>query len=121
MLAAAPKEELGPKLVITWRLPDGGPAPRSVQQELYLYAEGGPLTYTAPDQPFMGGDRTTGGWFGTRSPSRPVGRPSGCHRGRAGGGGPTATHLRSTSGPGGLVARGPGHGDRRCGAAARSG
>ena len=65
MLAAAPKEALGPKLVITWRLPDGGPSPSSVQQELYLYAEGGPLTYTAPDQPVMDGDRTTGGWFRT--------------------------------------------------------
>ena len=65
MLAAAPDEALGPKLVITWRLPDGGPSPSSIQQELYLYAEGGPLTYTAPDQPVMDGDRTTGGWFRT--------------------------------------------------------
>ena len=71
MLAAAPKEGLGPKLVITWRLPDGGPTPGSVQQELYLYAEGGPLTYTAPDQPFMGGDRTTGGWFRTPTALQP--------------------------------------------------
>ena len=55
MLAEEPKEELGPKLVITWRLPDGGPTPATVQQELYLYAEGGPLTYTAPDNPFVGG------------------------------------------------------------------
>jgi hypothetical protein len=72
MLAARPEGPLGPKLVITWRVPDGGPNPSTVEQDLYLYAEGGPVTYTAPGQPVMGGDRSTGGWF--RTPPRLVAR-----------------------------------------------
>ena len=71
MVTAAPTKDLGPKLVITWRIPDGGPSPASVRQELYLYAEGGPLTYTAPNQPLMGSERTTGGWFRTPSALQP--------------------------------------------------
>ena len=66
MLPSAPKEDLGPKLVITWNLPDGNPStPGSVRQELYLYAEGGPLTYTPPGQAVFGDGRTAGGWFRT--------------------------------------------------------
>ena len=65
MLAAAPDELLGPKLSITWRIPDGDPTPSTVRQDLYLYAAGGPLTYTAPGQQFLGSARTRGGWFRT--------------------------------------------------------
>ena len=65
MLATAPDELLGPKLSITWRIPDGDPTPGTVRQDLYLYAEGGPLTYTAPGQQFLGSERTRGGWFRT--------------------------------------------------------
>jgi hypothetical protein len=65
MLAAAPDVFLGPKLSITWRIPDGDPTPGTVRQDLYLYAEGGPLTYTAPGQQFLGSERTRGGWFRT--------------------------------------------------------
>jgi hypothetical protein len=65
MLATAPDELLGPKLSITWRIPDGDPTPGTVGQDLYLYAEGGPLTYTAPGQQFLGSERTRGGWFRT--------------------------------------------------------
>jgi hypothetical protein len=65
MLATAPGELLGPKLTITWRIPDGDPTPGTVRQDLYLYAEGGPLTYTAPGQLFLGSERTRGGWFRT--------------------------------------------------------
>jgi hypothetical protein len=65
MLATAPDELLGPKLSITWRIPDGDPSPGTVRQDLYLYAKGGPLTYTAPGQPFLGSERTRGGWFRT--------------------------------------------------------
>lgn len=72
MLLEAPKEKLGPKLVITWRLPDGGPSPSFVEQELYLDAAGGPLTYTPPDQPLPGGGATTGGWFRTPKALQPT-------------------------------------------------
>jgi hypothetical protein len=71
MLPEAPKEELGSKLVITWRLPDGGPKPGFVRQDLYLHAEGGPLTYTPPDQSVPGGGSTTGGWFRTPTALQP--------------------------------------------------
>jgi hypothetical protein len=65
MLAAAPQEELGPKLEITWRFPHGGPTPGYLRQDLYLYAEGGPLTYTVADQSFFETERATGGWYRT--------------------------------------------------------
>jgi hypothetical protein len=65
MLTTTPDEVLGPKLSITWRIPDGDPIPSTVRQVLYLYAAGGPLTYTAAGQPFLGSDRTRGGWYRT--------------------------------------------------------
>ena len=68
MLAEEPTGDLGPKLEITWRLPGGGPMPASVTQELYLYAEGGPLTYTPPGQELVEGGLTSGGWY--RTPTR---------------------------------------------------
>jgi hypothetical protein len=72
MLSTAPDDLLGPKLSITWRIPDGDPVPGTVRQDLYLYAEGGPLTYTAPGQQFLGSERTRGGWF--RTPAALVSR-----------------------------------------------
>jgi uncharacterized integral membrane protein len=65
LLAARPDESLGPKLSISWRIPDGSSTPATVHQDLYLYAEGGPLTYTAPGQQLFTSQRTHGGWFRT--------------------------------------------------------
>ena len=53
MLASAPTSDLGPKLAVTWRVPQG-PQVASLQQDLYPYAAGGPLTYTAPAQRLFG-------------------------------------------------------------------
>jgi hypothetical protein len=63
MLARSPSATLGPRYRITYRLPgpDGGES--TIHQYVYPYAAGGPVTYTAPGQPFFGTERTRGGWF----------------------------------------------------------
>lgn len=50
-----PKGELGPRFVITWYFPD------PLIQEVYPYAEGGPLAYTEAGQTLYGHD-VGGGW-----------------------------------------------------------
>jgi hypothetical protein len=54
-LAERPDGELGPRFVITWYFPD------PVIQEVYPYAEGGPLAYTESGQTLYGHD-LGGGW-----------------------------------------------------------
>ena len=66
MLATAPRGELGPRFTIAWSLPwsDGGPTQvDQVEQDLYPYADGGPVVYTAPGQTFYMSEHTRGGWF----------------------------------------------------------
>jgi hypothetical protein len=63
MLDRAPSGELGPQLVVTWRLPFEEGRTDFVVQELYPYATAGPLTYTAPGQRFFGGEQSHGGWY----------------------------------------------------------
>ena len=63
MLAAAPTPALGPKLIVRWRVPSDTLAADTVSQDLYPYAAGGPLTYTAPGQLLLGTQHTHGGWF----------------------------------------------------------
>jgi len=75
MLAVAPSGELGPRFTIAWSLPwsDGGPTTVDrIDQDLYPYADGGPVVYTAPGQAFYGSERTRGGWF--RAPATLVAR-----------------------------------------------
>jgi hypothetical protein len=60
-LAAAPTDDLGPRLVITWMLMGpNGDVP--IEQEVYPYAASGPVTYVAPGQPMWESARTLGGW-----------------------------------------------------------
>ena len=64
MLAKRPKGDLGPKYVVTYVLPGPTATADRIRQELYPYANGGPVTYTPPGQPFYAAERTTrGGWF----------------------------------------------------------
>ena len=75
MLATAPRGELGPRFTIAWSLPwsDGGPTKvDEVEQDLYPYADGGPVVYTAPGQTFYVSEHTRGGWF--RAPTTLVTR-----------------------------------------------
>jgi len=70
MLDDAPTTDLGPKLTLTWTVPGPTGVDDVIVQDVYPYAEGGPVTYTEPGQPFFGVERTVGGWF--RSPARLV-------------------------------------------------
>jgi hypothetical protein len=66
MMAEAPTGDLGPQLTLRWT----GPGPEGddsvIVQELYPYAEGGPLVYTEPGQVFFVTEHTNGGWFRAR-------------------------------------------------------
>src|SRR5688572_26947423 len=53
MLDDAPTAELGRRLTVSWRLPTGSSTQGVVTQDIYPLAAGGPLTYTAPGQPFF--------------------------------------------------------------------
>jgi hypothetical protein len=62
MLDERPAGDLGPKLTITWQL-SPAPGADALTQDVYPYAEGGPLTYMAPGQPFYTTEKTRGGWY----------------------------------------------------------
>lgn len=67
MLPGRPAADLGPRYVVVYTVP--GPSDTDhIRQELFPYAEGGPVLYTAPNQPFFDSERTRGGWF--RAPER---------------------------------------------------
>ncbi|MGH8937552.1 MAG: hypothetical protein ACRDXD_15050, partial [Acidimicrobiia bacterium] len=55
LMSEVPKGDLGLQFVITWYFPD------PVIQEVYPYAEGGPLAYTESGQTLYGND-LGGGW-----------------------------------------------------------
>src|SRR6266498_1049705 len=62
MLDAAPTKRLGPHYTITWTIPDGNGTAKTVRQDVYPYAAGGPVTYTKPGQP-VSDQTTSGGWY----------------------------------------------------------
>ena len=62
MRVTAPTTDLGPKLVVTWHVPQGSQS-SSLEQDLYPYAAGGPLTYTPPAQRLFGAQISHGGWY----------------------------------------------------------
>ena len=64
----APTDDLGPRLRLTWTVPGPDGEDDLVVQDIYPYAAGGPVTYTAPGQPFFESEQTVGGWF--RAPNR---------------------------------------------------
>lgn len=61
MLPARPKGELGPKYTITYTVPGAG-GDDTILQDVYPYATGGAVTYTAPGQELYEVG-TRGGWF----------------------------------------------------------
>jgi hypothetical protein len=63
MLDAAPTQDLGPMLVVSWNVPSGQTTADTIRQEVYPYAAGGPVVYTAPGQSFLQSERTRGGWY----------------------------------------------------------
>ena len=52
---------LGPRYLVTYTMP--GPTLATLEQDLYPYAAGGPVTYMRPGQPFWGDQQTVGGWY----------------------------------------------------------
>jgi hypothetical protein len=62
---------LGPRYVVTYRFEAGGTTAELVRQELYPYAEGGPVTYTPPGQGLAEGRPWGGaisaGWYQSSS------------------------------------------------------
>jgi hypothetical protein len=66
-----PTAALGPKYLLEYRVPTQEPTPAIVKQDLYPYAVGGPVTYTAAGQPSMIGE-TRGGWYQTTEALRAV-------------------------------------------------
>lgn len=64
MLDRRPKGDLGPKYVITWTVPGPNNETWKLRQDVYPYAESGPVTYMASGQKvFQIPGGTHGGWF----------------------------------------------------------
>jgi hypothetical protein len=63
MLSSAPTGDLGPSVTVTYTIPGPAGGSTTLDQDLYPYAAGGPVTFTAPGQSFLGGEKTVGGWF----------------------------------------------------------
>ena len=64
LLTQAPTAQLGPKFLLSYRVPDATEGGSTVRQDLYPQAAGGPLTYTEPGQAVFG-TTTSGGWYQT--------------------------------------------------------
>ena len=61
---ARPQGDLGPRYTVKYRMPGPDGTDAIIRQELYPYAPGGrPVTYTPPNQPYFGTERTVGGWI----------------------------------------------------------
>ena len=52
---------LGPRYTVVYTVP--GPTTSTLEQELYPYATGGPVSYMRPRQRFWGTQSTPGGWY----------------------------------------------------------
>lgn len=59
-LLAAQPAQLGPRYLVTYTVP---PAPDSLEQDLYPYAAGGPVSYMRAGQRFWDAQSTVGGWY----------------------------------------------------------
>jgi LPXTG-motif cell wall-anchored protein len=62
MLHGRPAGKLGPRFTIRYLVPGGGEERFRIRQDLYLYANGGALTYTRPGQRIFD-MHTRGGWY----------------------------------------------------------
>jgi hypothetical protein len=63
MLASPPKGDLGPRYTLTYTVPGPSGTDDTIVQDVFPYATPSPVTYSAPGQPFFGGQRTHGGWY----------------------------------------------------------
>jgi len=60
LLRAQPKD-LGRRYTVTYTVP--GPTLSTLEQELYPYASGGPVSFMRPGQKFWDSQTTVGGWY----------------------------------------------------------
>jgi hypothetical protein len=63
MLDNRPSGDLGPRYTVTYQLPGPNGSKDEIKQDLYPYAKGGPVLYTAPGQHFFETQTTRGGWY----------------------------------------------------------
>lgn len=63
MEPSRPQGDLGPRYTVTYTMPGPNNELDELRQEIYPYADGGPVTYMPPKQEFFGNMRTRGGWF----------------------------------------------------------
>jgi hypothetical protein len=63
LVATKPAGALGPHYLVTYSVPSPAGGEDAVKQDLYPFAHGGPVTFTAAGQHFMDGMATTGGWY----------------------------------------------------------
>jgi hypothetical protein len=61
LMDEAPTRQLGPQYRITWRFLIGPDDVTTIRQDLYPYADGGPLVHTPAGQPIFD-QSTSGGW-----------------------------------------------------------
>lgn len=62
-LRTRPAGVLGPRYDVDYTVPGPDGEVWHLKAALYPYAEGGPLSYMRPGQPFFRGPRSHGGWF----------------------------------------------------------
>jgi hypothetical protein len=63
MLDSRPNGELGPKYTVTYTVPGPNNETWKIKQDVYPYAEHGPVTYMKPGQEIFELGGTRGGWF----------------------------------------------------------
>jgi hypothetical protein len=63
MLPRRPRGDLGPRYTIVYSVPGPDGTDDTIRQDVYPYAQDGPVTYMAPGQEVFGGQRTRGGWY----------------------------------------------------------
>ena len=63
MLDSCPNGELGPKYTVTYAVPGPNNETWKIKQDVYPYAEHGPVTYMKPGQEIFELGGTRGGWF----------------------------------------------------------
>jgi hypothetical protein len=102
MLAERPQGELGPRYTITYTVPGPDGGVNMIRQDLYPYAQDGPVTYMAPGQAVFGSERTRGGWFAASSDLRTTLVESGLPTSP-----PAATGTPAATGNNGSVLDGP--------------
>ena len=71
MLQGRPGGELGPRYTVKYQVPTGDTTTALISQDLYPYADGGPVAYMRPGQ-IVFGTTVPGGWFRAADSVKPL-------------------------------------------------